>query len=215
MDIKVANNLLNEIQAEFSYAVDEYQISSTKFTKNSIQIYKNMMKVISRDFEVTKAMFIFYFETIKDAFEFAEKIYKKEKDYFIKTENTPNEKSHFPSVDAFLNINFDKLSISEINKKVETFCENLNNDYDSSTYEISNNLQSTQNYTTLINYFKNFIPFINNYKNLFSKMLNVSNFSKDLKQTAYNVIFKYLETMENETKSYFMDQTNVKIQYII
>ena len=172
-----------------------------------------MMMVISRDFEVVKAMFIFYFETIKEVFEVGEKLYKKEKNYLLENiENTPNIRTHFECVESLLKTDFESLSISDINEKVSLFCDEKNNEYEATTYEISNKLNSLTNYTMLIGFFKCFIPFINNIKNEFSKIVNVNNSNNffvewvTLKHTTYNVVFKFMESMENETNAYFLEQ---------
>ena len=62
MEIKIATKQINEIQPALSLVADEYKDSRFNFSEDSIKIYLNFMKNITREYEVLRGFFLSFLE---------------------------------------------------------------------------------------------------------------------------------------------------------
>ena len=62
MEIKIATKQINEIQNALSLVADEYKDSRFNFSEDSIKIYLNFMKNITREYEVLRALLLSFLE---------------------------------------------------------------------------------------------------------------------------------------------------------
>jgi hypothetical protein len=66
MDIKIATKTLNELKSVLSSAADEYREVRHTFSKKSLILYINIIKIIEREYEAIRALLISFVELIQE-----------------------------------------------------------------------------------------------------------------------------------------------------